>query len=440
DKLKTEGRVISKYSEVLSLDSENREARTALAKIYYDKFREAELARSSGDMAYYKELIFAFDDGTYTGLLEKEGTLSITTNPAADSFYLYRFVEGPDRRMVPAAFSSAAYFSAPPGEDDQLRGASSQFKLESTGFVPGKKLLSGSEFNKMSSIDRIKLPKGSYLVVVQKSGYVEARIPCVIKNGEDNVVREVKLLKDGEVPSGFVYIPRGEFIMGGDREAPNSQAGKEKMVAGFLLSRHEVTVGEYLKFLNFIEAERPGSTENYLPRKAVDSGFYWQKIGNVYHPNFPLDWPVLGIAQVDARVYCKWLTRANNNKWEFRLPEEWEWEKAARGVDGRYFPWGNYFDYKFCSMGRSQEAKREGPDKVGTFALDESVYGVEDMAGNVSEWCQTFFDQQQSIVLYKGAGWAMADEKFARCAGRNGNIPEDVSDVRGFRIAISIKE
>ena len=91
-------------------------------------------------------------------------------------------------------------------------------------------------------------------------------------------------------------------------------------------------------------------------------------------------------------------------------------------------------------MGRSQEAKREGPDRVGTFVLDESIYGAEDMAGNLSEWCQTFYDQQKNIVLYKGAGWALADEKFARCAGRNGNIPEDVSDSRGFRIAISIKQ
>ena len=73
DRLKTEGRVISKYTEILSLDGENKEARAALAKIYYDKYRDAETLRQSGDMAYYKELILAFDDGTYKALLEKRG-------------------------------------------------------------------------------------------------------------------------------------------------------------------------------------------------------------------------------------------------------------------------------------------------------------------------------------------------------------------------------
>ena len=120
-------------------------------------------------------------------------------------------------------------------------------------------------------------------------------------------------------------------------------SGRSTMLPGFLISLHEVTVGEYLKFLNFQESVRPGSAENYLPRKSADSGFYWQKAGSQYQPSFPLDWPVLGVAQVDARLYCKWLSKSSNDRWEFRLPEEREWEKAARGVDGRAFPVGQLF-------------------------------------------------------------------------------------------------
>ena len=440
DRLKTEGRVISSYTQILSLDGDNKEARAALAKIYYEKFRDAETVKDSGDMAYYKELLLAFDDGAYKALLEKEGSLTLATSPAADGFYIFRFVEGPDRRLVSAPFSAAAYSSAPAAGDEAMRGIDPQFKLEATASAPLGKLLAGRDFNRVAQIDSLRMPAGSYLILVQKPGFIETRLPVVIERGREQKISAVKLLKDDEAPRGFVYVPKGDFISGGDVLAPNAPQRSVQKLPGFLISTHEVTVGEYVKFLNYQESVRPGSAENYIPRKSADSGFYWQKAGGQYQPSFALDWPVLGIAQVDARLYCKWLTRANTDKWEFRLPSALEWEKASRGVDGRYFPWGNYFDYSFCSMGKSKEGRREGPDKVGAFPLDSSVYGAEDMAGNVSEWTASFLGADQSIALYKGSGWSKIEEKFARCAGRNGDIPEAVDDSRGFRIAISIKE
>ena len=440
DRLKTEGKVISKYTEILSLDGENKEARAALAKIYYEKYRDAETLRQSGDMAYYKELILAFDDGAYRALLEKEGSLTLTTNPAADGYFVFRFVEGPDRRLVPAPFSAAAYAGAKAAPDENFRGIDPQFKLESTASMPLGKLLAGKDFNRVTQIENLRMPAGSYVILIQKPGFVDTRIPFVIERGQEKKLDAVKLLKDGDAPKGFVYVPKGEFIYGGDSEAVNSPKRSMRKAAGFLIAAREVTVGEYVKFLNYQESVRPGSAENYLPRKSTDSGFYWKKAGSQYQPSFAFDWPVLGVAQIDARLYCKWLTRANNDKWEFRLPEEWEWEKAARGVDGRFFPWGNYFDFSFCSMGKSREGRREGPDKVGSFPLDASVSGVEDMAGNVSEWTASFLGQEQMIALFKGAGWSKIEDKFDRCAARNGQIPEAVADDRGFGIAISIKE
>ena len=148
------------------------------------------------------------------------------------------------------------------------------------------------------------------------------------------------------MPEGFVYIPKGEAIIGGDTSAPYSVERSNESVPGFLISRNEVTVGDYLEFINYLEAHIPGSAKKYLPRKATTSGFYWKKIGSHYKAAFPLDWPVLGISWNDARAYCKWMSLQNKDKeWKFRLPEDWEWEKAARGADGRFFPWGNYFDF-----------------------------------------------------------------------------------------------
>jgi formylglycine-generating enzyme required for sulfatase activity len=202
-----------------------------------------------------------------------------------------------------------------------------------------------------------------------------------------------------------------------------------------------LTAGEYLEFINYIEARIPGSAKKYLPRRSPESGFYWKKTGSKYSSNFPSDWPVIGISWNDANAYCKWKTLANKNKgWEFRLPEDWEWEKAARGVDGRFFPWGNYFDYRFCAMAKSKKGNMTSPNRVGTSTLDESVYGVNDMAGNVSEWCNSYFDKDSNIRINRGSAWSYVDDDYARCAARNGHSPSSVADFRGFRMALSVEK
>jgi len=443
DNLKIESKIISKYITVISHDGQNKEARNALAQIYYNKYNEAETLQNIEEMAYFKELILTFDDGYYKNLLKRDGTLTLTSTPKIDAYYIYRFIEGPDRRMIPAPFRPAAFFTARKNsvEDKTMQGIDPEFKLSKAAFTPIQKILTFKNYNLLKQIDKLRLPSGSYLIILKKKGYLDTRIPVLIKRGEDKVIESVKILEKRYVPKGFVYIPKGESIIGGDPSAPYSVERTTKFVPGFLISRNEITVKEYLKFINYLEARIPGSAEKYLPRKAPSSGFYWKKSGGRYKSTFPLDWPVLGISWNDARAYCKWMSLQNKDKgWKFRLLEDWEWEKAARGVDGRFFPWGNYFDYKFCSMANSKKGKRNGPDKIGSFPLDESVFGVRDIAGNISEWCQTFFDQEKNIRINRGSAWSYVDEDYARCAGRNGHSPTDVADFRGFRMAVSIKK
>ena len=444
DDLKIEGKIISKYSTILSHDGENKEARRALAEIYYKKFEEAEALQSKEEMAYYRELMLTFDDGYYQNLLERDGTLTLTTSPKADAYFIFRFLEGPDRRMIPAPFNPDAFFSARRNhsKDKIMQGVDPKLKLSKTAFIPIRKLLVFNDYNRLKKINKLKLPIGSYLILVKKKRYINTRIPVLIRRGDENVIENVRLLKEKkDVPDDFVYIPKGDFLMGGDPHAPYSIERNVKFIPGFLISRHEVTAGDYLKFINYLEAHLPGSAEKYLPRSSATSGFYWKKAGNRYESTFPLNWPVLGISWNDAKAYCKWMSLRNKDKgWEFRLPEDWEWEKAARGADGRYFPWGNYFDYRFCSMANSRRGKRNGPDKIGSFPLDVSVFGVRDIAGNVSEWCQTFFEKEKNIRINRGSAWSYVDEDFARCAGRNGHSPTDVADFRGFRMALSIRK
>lgn len=99
---------------------------------------------------------------------------------------------------------------------------------------------------------------------------------------------------------------------------------------------------------------------------------------------WPPDFPVVQVDWWGARAYCAWLAERTGTPW--RLPTELEWEKAARGVDGRFCPWGDHVDPAWACMRGSLEAGLS-PASVHAFDVDESVYGVRGLAGNVRDWC-----------------------------------------------------
>ena len=100
-------------------------------------------------------------------------------------------------------------------------------------------------------------------------------------------------------------------------------------------------------------------------------------------PNFP----VVGVNWYEAAAYASWLSEKTGKN--YRLPTEAEWEKAARGTDGREYPWGNEFDKNNCN---SKECGLGRTSPVGIFIKGESPFGCLDMAGNVYEWCFDWFD------------------------------------------------
>ena len=431
--LQKESRIISKYLTALSYDGANPEARRGLSQIYYDRYTAGEKENDRETMAFYRSLILTFDDGHFKRLLESTGSLTITSKPAADAYFLHRFTEGADRRLVPTAYKPSG--TTPPADMDQEAAT----QAEKTVMTSLQNELIYHDSHRLGKISQLQLPAGSYLITLKKDGYLDTRIPVRIQRGKAEQFTDIRLLKEKDLPDGFVYVPKGSSIIGGDPSAPYSLDRTATDIPGFFIARYEVTAGEYLAFINDMEKRIPGSAKKYLPRKSSTSGHYWKKVGNQYTNNFPARWPILGISWNDARAFCKWMTHRYKNKgWVFRLPEEREWEKAARGADGRYFPWGNHFDFTFCSMANSKEKKRNGPDSVGSFRPDESIYGVMDMAGNVSEWCNTFYDQKNNIRINRGAAWSYAEPDYARCAARNGHSPSDVADYRGFRMVVSL--
>ena len=137
--------------------------------------------------------------------------------------------------------------------------------------------------------------------------------------------------------------------------------------------------------------------------------------------------PVVLVSHDDARAYAKWLTRVSGHKW--RLPTESEWEKAARGVDGRAYPWGDEYA---STLLNSHDAGPFDTVPVGTFPTGASPFGMLDAAGQVFEWTATTAGPARAIV--KGGSWDDRGCGVCRPAARHGRPTALKHILIGFRL------
>ena len=196
----------------------------------------------------------------------------------------------------------------------------------------------------------------------------------------------------------MIFIPAGDFLMGStdtDKEARTDEKPQHKVyLDAFWIDQTEVTNAMFSRFVEMTRykttAERAGSGWVYFPlsKKWQETpGAYWR---HPYAPTSTLDgrnhYPVVQVSWDDALAYCTWVGG--------RLPTEAEWEKAARGTDGRIYPWGN--SEPDCSL-----ANYWGKDNgcvgditaVGSYPAGASPYGLLDMAGNVLEWIEDWYSE-----------------------------------------------
>ncbi len=249
-------------------------------------------------------------------------------------------------------------------------------------------------------------------------------------------------LRDNGLPDiDWVEIPAGPFLMGSDK-AVDSRADDDETpqitvdLPTYYMARYPIT---YRQYQAFIDAPDGFHNLQWWEGLAADDdhksqpGEQYFKFWN--HPRENVSW-------YDAMAFCRWLSAKLG--YEVRLPTEAEWEKAARGSDGRIYPYGNEFD---AAKGNTNETGIGQTSAVGIFPDEELPYGLLDMSGNVYEWCITKWGwkyedgveamdntpEESDRRVLRGGAWAdYADG--ARCAARLGSPPRYRDRYGGFRV------
>lgn len=263
-----------------------------------------------------------------------------------------------------------------------------------------------------------------------------AETPGVTPSIEERLIFEPQMVK----------IPAGKFSMGTTKEQAqeilkyNNSSNWQEMLEWeqpqhtvdlneYFIGKYPITNREYQAFIKDAKYKTPQDWDG--------DQFPGEKGG---HPAVFVSWE-------DANAYCKWLSEKTGKN--YRLPTEAEWEKAARGEEGRIYPWGNEFDSQKVN---SSEHGINNTSEVGQFSpVGDSPYGCADMAGNVWEWCSDIFDEQEykkrrdgelksqtteigKFRVLRGGSWAN-DRWPIRCARRNKGIPNMIKSSTGFRVA-----
>jgi formylglycine-generating enzyme required for sulfatase activity len=229
----------------------------------------------------------------------------------------------------------------------------------------------------------------------------------------------------------MVFVPSTEFMMGSEAPdaAPNEKPATKVMVSRFYISRHLVTNAQYEQF-----------DPQHARKRAAGAGDRH---------------PVIYVSSLDATKFCQWLGTRERRR--YRLPTEAEWEYAARGNDDRRYPWGNYGrrgdlanfadrNTVFAWSDRDIDDGFSETSPVGSFPVGVSPFGLEDMAGNVWEWCVDYYEPYRGTPrvnprgpangtkrVHRGGSWKSRFNSL-RTTTRSANAPNYSCNDLGFRI------
>ena len=197
-----------------------------------------------------------------------------------------------------------------------------------------------------------KVTAGSYLLLLSGKNGEEIKCPVQVLLGQTNPI-EINI--PDKIPDNMCYVPAGDFYFGTKRTLNRMRRG---FLPAYFISRYEVTIEQYLKFWKSLKS--PENQKHYRPRYLFSDGDFkyvniWDENGKL-RQGFKPDMPIIGITAQAAEAYCAWLSKKLGVY--LRLPTNLEWEKAARGVDGRMFVWGNAYNTEAALCGDNKEGKK----------------------------------------------------------------------------------
>ena len=361
------------FQGALENEPHDEEARSGLASLYLRRMDEAEARGEAQAARFFRNQVLRYDTGVLRGLLEGHAGLMLRSDPSGVRVTLHELLE--EGRVL-------------------RRGAAVDL-----GVTP---------------LEDVALPAGSHVVVLEAEGRVPVLLPLFVHRAE-GICHQIRLLRPEDVEEGFVHVPAGSFIQGGDPSALDSTHRTETRIADFAIARHPVTIAAFRRFL-----EEAGA----------DAGFGCWTGPDAVPPDQVGRLPALGVSRPAAEAYAAWMTQRTGRR--FRLPTGAEWEKTARGVDGRVFPWGDTWEPTFCN-GPDAVPGQASPMPVGSSPEDVSVYGVCDLAGGVSEWVSGEVPHRPDRGWLRGGSWNSHPQQARLCSrmtaqveGRGGSI--------GFRL------
>jgi serine/threonine-protein kinase len=416
----------------LQYDETLPEAHERLADLYRSRLTEAEARNAPRDAARWELLLRRHDRGRNRAFLEGRGALTLHSEPKGARALLRRFTLIDRRLML----------------DDGV----------DLGRAP---------------IEARELGAGSYVVELSAKGHEAVRYPIRIGRDEhwdgvrpgETAPTPIALPARGSLGADDVYVPAGFVIVGGDPLAPQPVPRRRVWIDAYVMRRFPVTNAEYIEFLDHLVANgRAADAERFEPRAPLGTdaersnrpafgrdGDRFAVAPDENGREVQADWPVALVDWHAATAFAAWTAERTGVPW--RLPSELEWEKAARGVDERAYPWGAFAEPTWaCILGATESAPSRA--SIHAFENDVSPYGIRGLAGNVRDWCADEWrlrgpdldgdalriappSSSDEFRVIRGGAWNTVPA-FARSAGRFASRPTERFAVVGFRIARSL--
>lgn len=386
---------VSTFEQALDEVPEHGAARRALAELYWAELARPERAADVEAQRTFESLALDHDDGHLRRVLDDGAKVTLVAKDAT-------------------------------------------IVLEQLGEVGLRHIAVRTVAEGPSPLGPLAVPGGVYQARVRFAGGPDRRAPFRVVAGD---VVEIDLgVLGASLDPNLIPVPAGHALLGGHESSAFGEELRSFEVGAFLIARSPVTFASYLEWIDELLVTAASAGELRTPR-APEGEPYWRREGSRWEPDRILAFgveregllqlPAVGVTVGDARAFADW--QAERSGLPYRLPTSVEWEKAARGVDGRRYPWGHRFDATFCCMRDARPAPAR-LERSGQFPEDESPYGVMDLAGGVADWVDA---PSAHRAIARGGAWCdwpadgqLAAEKPYRAEERSPRV--------GFRLACSV--